>query len=153
MLEGELVAKHSALFSAHAELDAACTQLRDTKTVLEARNREIAMLAWRAAVGELVAGIAHHLNNPLGALASTTRFMTDCVSRVAEPERTELERLLGRITKIAIRIESNVNDIVRASRSATATAGDPMTELPPELSAVFDTLSRRLDDIPTKDPS
>lgn len=147
-LEREVAAKHSALFAAHAELDAACTQLRDTKSVLESRNREIAMLAWRAAVGELVAGIAHHLNNPLGALASTTRYMADRVSHIPPEHRAELDRLLARVQRIAARIESNVNDIVKASRTATA-GHEP--ELPPELTSVFETLSKRLDDIPVKD--
>jgi signal transduction histidine kinase len=150
-LERELVAKHSALFAAHADLEAAYKQLRETQNELENRNREIAMLAWRAAVGELVAGIAHHLNNPLGALQSTTRHMTEKVSKLPPEHRGDLDRLLGRVTKIALRIESNVNAIVKASRSATAAGAPP--ELPPELDGVFETLSQRLDDIPTKDPS
>jgi signal transduction histidine kinase len=150
-LERELVAKHSALFAAHADLEAAYKELRSTQKELETRNREIAMLAWRAAVGELVAGIAHHLNNPLGALQSTTRHMSDKVGKLPPEHRGDLDRLLERITKIAVRIESNVNAIVKASRSATA-AG-PQPELPRELDSVFETLSKRLDDIPTKDPS
>jgi signal transduction histidine kinase len=148
LLERELVAKHTALTVAHAELDAACTQLRDTKSVLEARNREIALLAWRAAVGELVAGIAHHLNNPLGALASTTRHLQERIATLPADARAEIDRLIVRITKIARRIESNVNDIVKASRATTATQE---ADLPPELITVFATLSQRLDDIPTKD--
>jgi signal transduction histidine kinase len=151
MLERELVAKHSALFAAHHDLEVAYAKLRDAQLELENRNREIAMLAWRAAVGELVAGIAHHLNNPLGALLSTTRHLGDRVAKLPDEPRAELERLVVRITKVAVRIESNVNAIVKASRSATGT--QPRPELPPELSTVFETLSNRLDDIPTKDPS
>jgi PAS domain S-box-containing protein len=150
LLERELVAKHSALFAAHADLEAAYAQLRAAQHELENRNREIAMLAWRAAVGELVAGIAHHLNNPLGALLSTTRHLGERLGGLPADNRADIERLLARITKVATRIESNVNAIVKASRSATG-AGSPA--LPPELSTVFETLSSRLDDIPTKDPS
>ena len=94
-------------------------QLRAAQHELENRNREIAMLAWRAAVGELVAGIAHHLNNPLGALLSTTRHLGERVQDLPAEKRAEIERLLARITKVATRIESNVNAIVKASRSAT----------------------------------
>ncbi|HEY1812751.1 MAG TPA: PAS domain S-box protein [Kofleriaceae bacterium] len=150
LLERELVAKHSALFAAHADLEAAYAQLRAAQHELENRNREIAMLAWRAAVGELVAGIAHHLNNPLGALLSTTRHLGERLNNLPPENRAEFERLLVRITKVATRIESNVNAIVKASRSATGAGASP---LPPELSTVFETLSSRLDDIPTKDPS
>jgi signal transduction histidine kinase len=151
VLERELVAKHSALYAAHQELEAANTELREIQKELECRNQEIAMLAWRAAVGELVAGIAHHLNNPLGALQSTTRHLADKVSKVPAEHRGELDRLVTRVTKIALRIESNVNEIVKASRSATAAGAQP--ELPRELGSVFETLSQKLDDIPTKDPS
>ena len=136
-LENELVAKHSALFAAHAEL--------------EDRNREIAMLGWRAAVGELVAGIAHHLNNPVGALQSTTRTMADRISKLPAEQRGDLDRLTARITKIALRIESNVNAIVKASRSAQG--DNPPAEQPRELVSVIEALTKRLDDIPTKDPS
>src|ERR1041384_2057306 len=61
LLERELLAKHSALFTAHADLERAHAQLSETKRELEIRNQEIALLAWRGAMGELVAGIAHHL--------------------------------------------------------------------------------------------
>jgi PAS domain-containing protein len=137
MLENELVAKHSALFAAHADL--------------EDRNRKIAILGWRAAVGELVAGIAHHLNNPVGALQSTTRTMSARIAKLPAEHRAELEHLTARIAKIALRIESNVNAIVKASRSATSDS--PPAELPRELDTVIETLTKRLDDIPTKDPS
>ncbi|HEY6034092.1 MAG TPA: hypothetical protein VIV58_07530 [Kofleriaceae bacterium] len=136
-LENELVAKHSALFAAHAEL--------------EDRNREIAMLGWRAAVGELVAGIAHHLNNPVGALQSTTRAMATRIAALPPEQRGELDRLTARITKIALRIESNVNAIVKASRSAQGESAP--AEQPRELTSVIEALTKRLDDIPTKDPS
>jgi len=60
LLERELVAKHAALYAAHADLERAHAQLGEAKRELEARNQQIALLAWRAAMGELVAGIAHH---------------------------------------------------------------------------------------------
>lgn len=150
LLEHELVAKHTALFTAYADLERAHSQLGDTKAELENRNREIAMLAWRAAMGELVAGIAHHLNNPVGALASTTNRVATIVARLPAESRSELDRLLARITQIARRIESNVAAIVQASRT---NADDPQgrPELPPELASVLATFAERLDDIPTKE--
>lgn len=149
-LERELVAKHSALFAAHADLEATYARLSDAQRELENRNREIALLAWRAAVGELVAGVAHHLNNPLGALLSTARHLGERVRALPADQRADLEALIARIGKIAIRIESNVNAIVAASRSS---AGSPPLELPPELTSANESLAKRLDDIPTKDPS
>ena len=150
VLQRELVAKHSALFTAHAELERAHAQLSATKQELETRNQEIALLAWRAAMGELVAGIAHHLNNPVGALTSTLRQLTGVAGKLPDAHRAELERLLERVGKIARRIESNVGAIVTASR-ATVHALPVRFELPPELSSVLSTFTGQLEDIPTKD--
>jgi nitrogen-specific signal transduction histidine kinase len=150
LLQRELVAKHSALFTAHAELERAHAQLSATKRELERRNEEIAMLAWRAAMGELVAGIAHHLNNPVGALASTLRRLSAAVASLPGEHRGELPLLLARARRIAGRIETNVGAIVEASRAA-ARAGNASRELPPELAAVLTSFTEQLEDIPTKD--
>lgn len=150
LLQRELVAKHSALFTAHVDLERAHAQLSETKRELETRNQEIAILAWRAAMGELVAGIAHHLNNPVGALASTLRRLAGVVGQLPPEHRGELEQLLARAGQIARRIETNVGAVVEASRS-NARAGEARRELPPELAAVLLSFTEQLEDIPTKD--
>lgn len=150
MLERELVAKHSALYTAYAELERAHAQLSAAKQELEARNQEIAMLAFRAATGELVAGIAHHLNNPVGALASTSRRLAQLVQRLPEDTRADWTRVLQRIDQIAKRIETNVTAIVQA---ASMERVDGRTEVPAELQATLSLLAQRLDEIPTKEPS
>jgi signal transduction histidine kinase len=150
LLQRELVAKHSALYTAHADLERAHAQLSATKQELETRNQEIALLAWRAAMGELVAGIAHHLNNPVGALASTLRRIDRVVGALPDQHRGELERLLGRTGQLARRIESSVATIVTASRS-TAQPVPGRLELPPELASLLSTFTEQLEDIPTKD--
>jgi len=151
LLECEVMAKHSALFTAHAELERAHSQLTETKAELEHRNHEIAMLAWRAAMGELVAGIAHHLNNPVGALASTVRRMNGVTAKLPPESRVDLERLLVRVEQIARRIESNVAAIVSASRANAMDHQGAAPALPPELASVLTTFADRLDDIPTKE--
>jgi signal transduction histidine kinase len=108
------------------------------------------LLAWRAAMGELVAGIAHHLNNPVGALASTLRRLDGVVRALPDEHRGELERLLGRVAQLARRIESNVATIVTASRS-TAQPVPGQRELPPELVSVLSMFTEQLEDIPTKE--
>jgi len=150
LLQRELVAKHSALYTAHADLERAHAQLSATKHELETRNQEIALLAWRAAMGELVAGIAHHLNNPVGALASTLRRIDRVAGELPDEHRGDLVRLLGRVAQLARRIESNVATIVTASRS-NVHAGSGRLELPPELASVLSTFAEQLEDIPTKD--
>ncbi|MEO8698387.1 MAG: hypothetical protein ABI867_00050 [Kofleriaceae bacterium] len=151
-LERELQAKHSALFTAHADLERAHGALEIAKLELETRNQEIALLAWRAAMGELVAGIAHHLNNPVGALASTVRRLDLLTNTLPVELRGEQQRLLARVTQITRRIETNVAAIIKASQpTPLESAGRP--ELPPELATVLTTFAERLDDIPTKAPT
>lgn len=129
----DLIAKHSALFAAHADLEAAYTELRETQTELETKNHEIAILAYRTGVDELVGSIAHHLNNPLGALHSMIRSVDKEIKELPPEHRGELDRRIRRITNIAGRIESNVNAIVTAGRTTRTT-----TKLPPELAAAIE---------------
>nr|HEX4316663.1 hypothetical protein [Kofleriaceae bacterium] len=138
-LEREIAAKHTALVAAYGEL--------------EKRNREIAMLAWRAAAGELVAGMAHHLNNPVGALSSTLRRLVTLIT--AAPEggplpRPDLLRLLDRAERVTRRIESNVESIARASRM-TGDEPVPAEERPAELAQILASFNDKLDTIPTKE--
>jgi PAS domain S-box-containing protein len=150
MLERELVAKHTALHTAYADLERAHLELGDAKRSLEARNQQIALLAWRAAMGELVAGIAHHLNNPVGALASTLRRIAAAIAGLPAGPHVELDRLLGRAAELSHRIELSVGAIVEASRSTvrTESAG---RELPPELSAQLSAFAAQLEHLPMKD--
>jgi signal transduction histidine kinase len=133
MLERELVAKHTALCTAHAEL--------------EARSQQLALLSWRAALGELVARIAHHLNNPVGALASTLRRMAEAVAQLPGEHRGELDRQLVRIGELTRRIEGTVAAIVQASRSSAHTGPG---ELPPELAGALSAFTEKLEDTPRK---
>jgi PAS domain-containing protein len=151
-LERELVAKHTALYTAHADLERAHAQLGEAKRELEARNQQIALLAWRAAMVELVAGIAHHLNNPVGALTSTLRRMAGSIASLPDDQRGELDRMLVRVIELTRRIETNVGAIVQASRSAAQAEG-PGRELPHELATALSAFAEKLEDIPTKDPS
>jgi len=152
MLERELVAKHSALYTAHADLERAHGELGAAKSELEIRNQQIALLAWRAAMGELVAGIAHHLNNPVGALVSTLRRMSDAIAQLPAGARGELDRHVVRVVELTRRIESSVAAIVTASRSP-AHAGSAGRELPPELASAQTAFAEQLEDIPRKEPS
>ncbi len=146
LLERELLAKHTALFTAHAELERAHAQLADAQRELEGRNREVALLAWRAAMGELVAGIAHHLNNPVGALSSTVRRLTQIAAQPT-PCPIELTRLASRASQLVQRIEANVVAIIDATATDRSRG-----ELPPELASVQSTFVERLELPNVKEP-
>jgi signal transduction histidine kinase len=143
LLETELLAKHSALFTAYAELERAHAELAAAQRALEGRNREVALLAWRAAMGELVAGIAHHLNNPVGALASTVRRVVTVANSSTGPERDEMLRLLKRTSQLVERIEASVVSIIEATTQGQGRRRSNST-VPPELANVAATFVDRL---------
>ena len=152
MLERELVAKHTALFTAYADLERAHRELGAAKRELEAQNQQIALLAWRAGMGELVAGIAHHLNNPVGAMASMLRRLGEVIAKLPEHLRAEPARQHGRVVELSRRIEFNVAAIVQASRSTfQPTPGGPA--MPAELASALSAFAEKLEDIPKKEPS
>ena len=141
-LQSELLAKHAALITAYADLDRAHREL-------EERNRAIASLSFRATVGEIVAGVAHHLNNPVAALTSTVGRLGRVVRTVDAAQRADLDKLLDRITRITSRIESNVAAIVTASRDISGP--DAAHRPPPELAEHLSSFATQLDEIPTKE--
>jgi signal transduction histidine kinase len=128
-------------------------ELGEAKLLLEERNHEIAVLAgqvsrfgWRAAVGELIAGIAHHLNNPIGALASTLRRLEGQLQSVADAEvRDELHRMVQRSREISVRIEGNVNAVVRAHEAGTADPACQWLILHREIETALSMFADRLD--------
>jgi signal transduction histidine kinase len=147
LLERELLAKHTALFNAHADLERAHAELARAQRELEGRNREVALLAWRAAMGELVAGIAHHLNNPVAALSSTVRRLSQLVPQAAGPQQAELTRLVARTVQLVQRVETNVAAIIDATRADDRSRA----ELPPELANVESRFVERLELSPVKE--
>ncbi len=140
-LQRELMAKHSALHLAHSEL--------------ADRNREISLLAgqvarvgWRAAIGELAAGVAHHLNNPVAALTSTLRTLGARLE--AEPElggRVELDRLLQRARTAAGRIEDHVAAVVGLHRTGALDSAPRNLDLAREIDTALTLFTGRLGDI------
>lgn len=140
------------LRDARADTGELVEELCATQAALEERNREIAVLAgqlsrfgWRAAVGELVAGIAHHLNNPVGALASTLRRLELKVSALADSSaRDELSTLVQRCRDISRRIESNVSAVVRTHNAATSEVSRKWLVLPDEIETALAMFADRL---------
>lgn len=151
-LERDLLAKHSALHAAHAELTRTNAELRAAQREIEARNQEIAVLAgqvsrvaWRAAIGELAAGLAHHLNNPVAALASTLRTLT---LRLAEhPAQADVEPLVARALGTAARIEQHVGAVVRLHRTGALDSEPRWLDLGRELDTALTMFSGRMRNI------
>ncbi len=151
-LERELIAKHTALFAAHRELERLVGELRAAHHELEQRNQEISVLAgqvsrvgWRAALGELAAGIAHHLNNPVGALSSSLRAIGARLDAHPDhPARDELRQLLQRARGAASRVEEHVAAVVRLHRAGALDSAPRRLDLARELDTALAMFTGRL---------
>ena len=115
------------------------------------QNRELAMLAWRAAMGEVVSGIAHHINNPVAALLSTLRRLRNSIAKLPAELRTELDALYARLDTLAQRIDRKVGLIVSASRTDAIQSFETDHELPTELMTALSTFAGHLDDLHRKE--
>lgn len=101
-------AAEAALEAKNAELEAALTRLREARTELELSRR-------LAALGQLVAGVSHEMNTPLGALKSALDTLGAVATRLDGLELPEAGR---RLPKVA-----------RASVEAARAAGDRLTDV------------------------
>jgi signal transduction histidine kinase len=155
LLHRELEVSHAALSAAHRDLERVVGDLTDAQRQLEDRNHEIAALAgqvsrfgWRAAVGELVAGIAHHLNNPVGALTSALRRLETKVAEVQDPDlRSSLQQLVQRSREIGARIERNVHAVVRTHEAGSADTICQWLVVPNEIENALSMFADRLQQV------
>jgi signal transduction histidine kinase len=108
-------------------------------------QNDVAMLAWRAAMAEVVSGVAHHINNPLAALTSTIMRMRRAIAKLPPEQRVELERLGDAVIKYALRLETSVATIVSASRADGIQSFESDRELPAGLETALSTFAGHLD--------
>jgi signal transduction histidine kinase len=111
---GKLSQTHEAL---RAEVARLTRDLSDANQQLE-RSRRL------AALGEMAAGIAHEVRNPLGAIRLYARMLTDDLA--AKPKQADLAAKIGRA---ATGLDRVVGDVLTFSREFKArreeiTAGD-----------------------------
>jgi len=134
MLERELISKHLALFSAHSELEKAVSDLEMRNRELAEKNHELRVMGTRlsqasrrALIGELSAGIAHSLNNPLAALVSAHRQLDRLIGEKGSDELKDgASRFLKRGSDTASRMETIIAAVRRAHRSGNI-ASEPET--------------------------
>lgn len=151
-LERELIAKHTALYAAHAELNQIVDQLKDAQACLEVRNSELAALgaqfaqaSQRAAIGEFSAGIAHSMNNPMAALSSALRQISRRVDIRGDHELSEeLERFLKRSDNALGRMETIVDAVRRAHKSGSLPSIAGRVNVADELDTALTLFEQRL---------
>ena len=154
-LERELISKHTALYSAHAELEQAFRCLRETQHRLEERNRELSVLgaqlaqaAHRAAIGEFSAGIAHSMNNPIGAASSALKQIEKQVQQHGDPQLIHgIERFFRRGQHALSRMENIVSSVRRAHRSGSIDAVPKTVKVVDEIEIILTLFEARLNNI------
>jgi len=145
LLERELLSKHMALYAAHGELERAIAVLEVRNRQLSSVGAQLSLAARRALIGELSAGIAHSLNNPLAALASTQRQILGLTEKTAGPEVIDAMRRYSARSADAIgRMEAIIQSIRQTHKSGHSNAGPRQLDLGAELDVALAIFEARL---------
>jgi two-component system NtrC family sensor kinase len=134
-------------------LERANTELESTNKALRDTQGKLVQAAKMASLGELVAGIAHEINNPLAFIlahqGTVTRLLAQVASRVAEdPEaRQAVEKAARRAESMTLglrRIQELVLNLRKFSRLDEA--GSQEVDVPEAISTVLVLLTHKLSD-------
>ena len=78
-------------------------ELRDANDKLEAPYQQLVMSEKLASIGEITAGVAHEINNPVAVIQGNLDVIRETLGEAADPVATELnliDRQIGRINAI-----------------------------------------------------
>lgn len=104
------------------ELAAALAQLRET------RHRQLVQNEKLAAVGELIAGVAHEINNPLAVMLGYVNLVTHELGPTAWSVRMEVDLILQQIARVQ-RIIDSLLYIARPKRDVTVLTPEDLNVL------------------------
>ncbi|MDF3855784.1 HAMP domain-containing protein [Paracoccus pantotrophus] len=112
-LNRRVEARTAALHRAARELEAATYQLVQSEKL--------------AALGEISAGIAHEVNNPLAVIQGNLDVLRETLGPAAAPAETELRLIDEQVQRIS-QIVTQLLDFARADQPGTDPAADPGTD-------------------------
>lgn len=154
MLERELITKHMALRQAHDELERRVQELARMRRELELRNDELtdlsarmASVTRRAVLSEIVAEVAHGMNNPLAALHSSLRMLrrADADGAGAADGSERRDQLVERCVAASERLTAVVDELRLACRGLSHTPGEcPEADLAAEVASAIAFLRTRV---------
>ena len=81
-------------------VDRRTSELRDANTKLEAATQQLVMSGKLAAIGEITAGVAHEINNPVAVIQGNVDVMRETLGSAAGSVETELSLIDRQITRI-----------------------------------------------------
>ena len=91
----------------NARVDARTSELREANRQLEATTKELIMSEKLAAIGEITAGVAHEINNPVAVLQGNLDVVRDLLGenvRIAETEFRLIDEQVSRINLIVTKL-------------------------------------------------
>lgn len=129
------------LESTHGSLRREVASLKDELAEAQSRLRRSRQLA---ALGEMAAGIAHEIRNPLGAIGLTLEALTEDLA-----DRPEQLELCGRVTRAVTRLDSIVGDVLAFARDTRVRPAASMVAAPvlAALAATEDLIDRHRIDV------
>ena len=94
------------------ELQEQNVRLASTIKLLRETRQQLVMAEKLAALGELTAGVAHEVNNPVAVILGNLEIMVHELGEHARPVQTEIDLIMQQI----VRIQSIVDQLLRYSR-------------------------------------
>lgn len=84
----------------NSRVDRRTSELRDANTKLEETTQQLVMSEKLAAIGEITAGVAHEINNPVAVIQGNVDVMRETLGSTTEKVATELSLIDRQITRI-----------------------------------------------------
>ena len=75
-------------------------ELREANDKLEETYRQLVMNEKLASIGEITAGVAHEINNPIAVIQGNVDVIRDALGSQADPIQTELDLIDRQVTRI-----------------------------------------------------
>lgn len=99
-------------------VEARTRELRESQELVFEQQQSLAISARLSSLGEMAAGIAHEINNPLAIITSTTKFMRKIAAKGALTEET-ISDCLTDVDTTVLRISKIISGLRNISRDST----------------------------------
>lgn len=100
-------------------------ELGRARETVQAMQSKWSHLERLALTGELAAMVAHEIKNPLAALRGWAETLTELSPKLADIDRSRLEKALGIIKDESDRIDARVQSLLQVARPPVATPAAP----------------------------